>query len=107
MMTSELTPATISSVPIFCCLSFVMVFSGIRKSQSSVLLQRQGRVPFFMVLLWQDTTGARLAALAVFLLGSGPIGFDRALFRPAERLERTEPGAKRRTSFDRQPTDTP
>lgn len=46
-------------------------------------------------------------ALAVFLLGSGPIGFDRALFRPAERLERTEPGAKRRTSFDRQPTDTP
>jgi len=46
-------------------------------------------------------------AKAVFLLGSGPIGFDRALFRPAERLERTEPNAKRRSTFDRQPTDTP
>ncbi len=46
-------------------------------------------------------------AAAVFFLGSGPIGFDRAIFRPAERLERTEPHAKRRSSFDRRPTDTP
>ena len=46
-------------------------------------------------------------AKAVFLLGSGPIGFDRALFRPAERLERAAPNAKRRSTFDRQPTDTP
>jgi uncharacterized membrane protein YphA (DoxX/SURF4 family) len=46
-------------------------------------------------------------AKAVFLLGSGPIGFDRALFRPSERLERTSPNAKRRSTFDRQPTDTP
>lgn len=46
-------------------------------------------------------------AKAVFLLGSGPIGFDRALFRSGERLERTQPNAKRRSTFDRQPTDTP
>ncbi len=46
-------------------------------------------------------------AKAVFLLGSGPIGFDRALFRPAERLERTDSNPKRRSTFDRQPTDTP
>lgn len=44
---------------------------------------------------------------AVFLLGAGPISFDRALFRPAERLERSEPAPKNRTTFDRQPTDTP
>lgn len=46
-------------------------------------------------------------AVAVFLLGAGPISFDRALFRPPERLERTEPAPKARTTFDRQPTDTP
>ncbi len=46
-------------------------------------------------------------AAAVFLLGAGPISFDRALFRPPERLERTEPAPKARTTFDRQPTDTP
>ena len=44
---------------------------------------------------------------AVALLGSGPIGFDRALFRPPERLERTAPGSRPRSTFDRQPTDTP
>jgi len=46
-------------------------------------------------------------AKAVFLLGSGPIGFDRALFRHSERLERAAPNPKRRSTFDRQPTDTP
>jgi uncharacterized membrane protein YphA (DoxX/SURF4 family) len=46
-------------------------------------------------------------AVAVFLLGSGPVGFDRALFRSPERLERSEAPARRRSTFDRQATDTP
>lgn len=47
-------------------------------------------------------------ATAVFLLGSGPIGLDRALFGSHERLERTEGKAGRqRSSFDRGPTETP
>jgi uncharacterized membrane protein YphA (DoxX/SURF4 family) len=46
-------------------------------------------------------------AAAIFLLGSGPIGFDRALFRAPERLERNTANPKRRSTFDRQPTDTP
>ena len=46
-------------------------------------------------------------AKAVFFLGSGPIGFDRALFRAPERLERPSTAPKKRSTFDRQPTDTP
>lgn len=56
-------------------------------------------------LLWQ--LSCLVMAACVFLLGSGPIGLDRALFRTHERLERTEPKAARRSSFDRGPTETP
>lgn len=56
-------------------------------------------------LLWQAS--CLVMAACVFLLGSGPIGLDRALFRTHERLERTEPKAARRSSFDRGPTETP
>lgn len=61
--------------------------------------------PTFQTLFFQ--VACLTMAGAVALLGSGPIGFDRALFRPPERLERTAPPAKQRSSFDRQPTDTP
>lgn len=57
-------------------------------------------------LLWQ--LSCLVMAACVFLLGSGPIGLDRALFRTQERLERTESKAGRnRSSFDRGPTETP
>ncbi|MFK7883589.1 MAG: DoxX family membrane protein [Phycisphaerales bacterium] len=56
-------------------------------------------------LLWQLACFAM--ATAIFLLGSGPIGFDRALFRPSERLERNDEGNRKRTTFDRGPNDTP
>lgn len=61
--------------------------------------------PTFQTLFYQ--LSCLTMAAAVCLLGSGPIGFDRAIFRPGERLERTEPHSKRRSSFDRRPTDTP
>lgn len=47
-------------------------------------------------------------AAAVMLLGSGPIGLDRAIWRRSERLERTDnPGKRERSTFDRSPSDTP
>ena len=58
----------------------------------------------YTTLLWQLACFAM--AMAVFMLGSGPIGFDRALFRPTERLERTEP-KRARSTFDRGPTGEP
>lgn len=61
--------------------------------------------PTFQTLFFQ--LACLTMATAVALLGSGPIGFDRALFRPPERLERTAPPPKQRSTFDRQPTDTP
>ncbi len=59
----------------------------------------------YATLLWQLACFAM--ASAVFMLGSGPIGFDRALFRPPERLERSEPAKRERTVFDRGPNETP
>lgn len=38
-------------------------------------------VPFFVVLLWQDTTGTRLAALAVFLVAAATDKLDGQLAR--------------------------
>lgn len=59
----------------------------------------------YATLLWQIACLAMAAA--VFMLGSGPVGFDRALFRPPERLERNEPAKRERTVFDRGPNETP
>jgi len=59
----------------------------------------------YATLLWQMSCFAM--ATAVFMLGSGPIGFDRALFRPTERLERHESSKRERTIFDRGPNETP
>lgn len=61
--------------------------------------------PTYQILFFQLT--CLTMAAAVFLLGSGPIGFDRALFRSPDRLERNTTNTKRRSTFDRQPTDTP
>ncbi len=58
----------------------------------------------YATLLWQ--LSCFVMAMAVFMLGSGPIGFDRALFRPTDRLERTEP-KRARSTFDRGPSDEP
>lgn len=52
-------------------------------------------------------TACLVMGVAVMLLGSGPIGFDRALFRPSERLERADNNKRQRSTFDRGPTDTP
>jgi uncharacterized membrane protein YphA (DoxX/SURF4 family) len=59
----------------------------------------------YATLLWQLACFAMAAA--IFMLGSGPIGFDRALFRPAERLERSADAKRERTTFDRGPNETP
>ncbi len=80
-----------------------------------------GRVPSYLGLLpsaadpWDPAAYQSLCfqvcclvmALAVFFLGSGPVGLDRALFRSTERLERAEEPARKRSTFDRRPTDTP
>lgn len=59
----------------------------------------------YATLLWQ--LACLGMATAVFLLGSGPIGFDRALFRRPERMERSESDHRERTVFDRGPNETP
>ncbi|MEM9374442.1 MAG: hypothetical protein AAGA55_12440, partial [Planctomycetota bacterium] len=59
----------------------------------------------YATLLWQLACFGMAAA--VFMLGSGPVGFDRAIWRRPERLERTEPDKRERTVFDRGPNETP
>lgn len=56
----------------------------------------------YATLLWQ--LACFTMAAAVVMLGSGPIGFDRALFRPGEKLERSSP-KRERSTFDRGPSE--
>ena len=68
---------------------FGPAFFGIRDSYLGIIPAAEDpwSPQAYATLLWQ--LSCLVMALAVFMLGSGPIGFDRALFRPAERLERT------------------
>jgi len=75
----------------------------------------------YIELLWQLALAAM--SLAVFFLGSGPIGIDRMLFKPARRdpylhgdpkaakASKTKPAGdtpqQDRTAFDRTPNPTP